>query len=170
MARMDGGAAVCNAKEGLGELDLWNQVREAVSRIDESWADLGTRKDNGGFGFTKKEYATAIYLALRGNKVMSRDDTDGRGDVWVDRKRSEFKAPTSKNAVQQRLKKAHKQGVDAVFLDVRGTDLSRDIDSSAVRGQVESFSNGPIREVWAIGGNEGSSLMSVSQWYAKMYG
>jgi hypothetical protein len=76
-----------------------------------------------------------------------------------------------KNAVQQRLKKAHKQGVDAVFLDVRGTDLSRDIVSSAVRGQVGSFSNGPnFREVWAIGGNEGSSLMSVSQWYAKMYG
>ncbi|MDT0392360.1 RHS repeat-associated core domain-containing protein [Streptomyces dubilierae] len=171
MARMEGGASACNAKEELGELELWGEVRDAVSRIDESWADPGTQRQNGGFGFSSKEYATAIYLALRGSEVMSRDDTDGRGDAWVDRRRSEFKAPTSKNAVQQRLKKAHKQGVDAVFLDVRGSDLSRDAVSSAVRGQVGSFTNGPnFREVWVIGGQEGSSLVSASQWYEKMYG
>jgi len=46
-----------------------------------------------------KEYATAIYLALRKHALTSRDDIDRRGDAWVDTKGSEFKAPGSRGAV-----------------------------------------------------------------------
>ncbi|WP_308010727.1 RHS repeat-associated core domain-containing protein [Streptomyces sp. AC495_CC817] len=164
MARMDGGTSFCKGKEDFTELKLWKDVADAAYDIDESWADEGTRKKQNGFGFSDKEYETAIFLAVRGAKVMSRDDTDGRGDAWVSGKRSEFKAPTSRNAVQVRLKKAHKQGVDSVFLDVRGTDLDRDTVTRAVRGQVSSFSNGPnFQRVWAVGGKTGG-IMSFGAW------
>ncbi|MFF3974154.1 hypothetical protein ACFYZ6_30485 [Streptomyces rubiginosohelvolus] len=71
-----------------------------TSRIDESWANDGARPKQGRFGFSNDEYATAIYLALREKKVTSRNDIDGRGDAWVYGKRSEFKAPSSRNAIQ----------------------------------------------------------------------
>lgn len=165
--------AVCGGMEEAYEFKTWNDVRKAVYRIDESWADSGTRKENKGFGFSDKEYATAIYLALRESKVTSRDDTDKRGDAWVDGKRSEFKAPSSRNAVQQRLKKAHTQNVDTVFLDVRGTNISWDFDTvrRAVNGQVQSFGGGPsFSEVWVIFGNSDRSLIPRDQRFDKVYG
>ncbi|MFI2430349.1 RHS repeat-associated core domain-containing protein [Streptomyces sp. NPDC018693] len=167
-----GNRATCNGIEELHEFKLWNKVRDAAFNIDESWASEGTRRENNGFGFSDKEYETAIFLAVQGMKVMSRDDTDGRGDAWVDEKRSEFKAPTSRNAVQQRVKKAHKQGVDAVFLDVRGTDLDKDTVEGAVRGQVRSFSNGPnFKEVWSIHGEPGGAFTGyVYHQFYQIYG
>ncbi|KAB2587633.1 hypothetical protein [Streptomyces arboris] len=126
-------------------------VKDVVSRIDESMASPENVKKNHGRGFDNKEYSLALYLAMRGKEVMSRDDSDGAGDAWVNGVRSEFKAPTSRSAVQGRLKKAHGQGVDHVYLDVRDTGLSDGDVERAVNGQVKSFGGGPtFREVWVV--------------------
>ncbi|MEU0273905.1 RHS repeat-associated core domain-containing protein [Streptomyces sp. NPDC006307] len=160
-----GDAAFCRGVEEAWELAMWNDVRKAVQRIDESWASPENIKKNNGRGFTDKEYELAFYLAMNGRKnVMSRNDTDGAGDAWVDAKRSEFKAPTSRNAIQTRLKKAHTQNVDHVYLDVRGTGLQREDVERAVRGQVKSFVSGPtFAEVWAVGGDS-------HPWDLRVYG
>lgn len=73
---------------------------------------------------------------------MSRDDTDGKGGTFVNRRRSEIKAPSSRNAIQSRLKKAHKQEVEVVYMDVRGTGLTQDVVRNTVRGQVSHFASG----------------------------
>jgi RHS repeat-associated protein len=160
------GSPACRSAEVTLEEYLWSRVDEAAYRIDESWASEGTRKENGGFGFSDAEYAVAIYLSwVQGKNVMSRDDTDKRGDAWVDGIRSEFKSPRSRNAVQVRIKKAHNQGVEEVYLDTRGTGLDSDTISDAVKGQALSFSSGPNwSRVYVIGG------AALDPWFEKVYG
>ena len=45
---LGGRSSNCGMQEAAHELKLWNEVKKAVIRIDESWADAGTRKENGG--------------------------------------------------------------------------------------------------------------------------
>ncbi|MGW2084562.1 RHS repeat-associated core domain-containing protein [Streptomyces sp. NPDC001880] len=168
-----GDRRLCNGVEEFFELDRWNDVRKAVGRIDESWASPEMRKKNNGRGFDNKEYSLALYLALKGKKVMSRDDSDGAGDAWVDKIRSEFKAPTSRNAIQTRLKKANQQNADHVYLDVRGTGLHQGDVERAVNGQVKSFAGGAtFNEVWAVGGEAYAYLNggAFGAWDIRVYG
>lgn len=137
------------------EAKLWQSVFDAIELIDESWASPENLKKQGGKGFDNAEYSIAITLAMDGRQVMSRDDSDGYGDAYVDGVRSEFKAPTSSTAIQTRLRKANKQQVDAVYLDVRGSGLDFEDAQAAVADRIRQFNDhgGPtFSEVWLISG------------------
>ncbi|WP_327257267.1 RHS repeat-associated core domain-containing protein [Streptomyces sp. NBC_01244] len=148
-----GDQSFCNAYEGGTELYASTLVAKAAGQIDESWATKEMKMKNGGKGFDNAEYAIAFALALDGRKVMSRDDTDGYGDAYVDGVRSEFKAPTTYNAVDKRLKKAHEQHVKAVYLDIRGADLDFGKAEDKVNNRIRQWTRGStVEEVYLIHG------------------
>ncbi|RSS45073.1 RHS repeat-associated core domain-containing protein [Streptomyces sp. WAC08241] len=132
-----------------------SDVEKIMERIDESWKRKNKQGEEG-FGFDDPaEFQIALTLAIHGHSVMSRNDDQlapHAGDAWVDDKRADFKAMSSKrdDGLRDHLKKAdRKQQVDLAVIDLRAGGM----DERTANKGIDDFkrSNTHIQRVIVFG-------------------
>ncbi|MFJ9263614.1 RHS repeat-associated core domain-containing protein [Streptomyces bacillaris] len=138
-----GGRAGCRFANWMMERNYQKLIRDALSRIDESW---GSKNKNGGFGFGDEEFEMALNLAREGYEVVARGSDGGapgaKGkksfDAWVDGVRTEFKdlSTTSRKGITREIRSADEQGAD--FAYIRLKNASRGMAESAVNSIKKS--------------------------------
>ncbi|MFG2950464.1 RHS repeat-associated core domain-containing protein [Streptomyces adustus] len=133
-----------------------DEAEEIMSRIDESWKRKNKQGEEG-FGFDDPaEFQIALTLAIHGHQVMSRNDDQlapHAGDAWVDDKRADFKAMSSRRSdgLRDHLKKAdRKQQVDLAVVDLRPGGMSKDDAEDGLR-QFSRGSTGHVQRVIVFG-------------------
>ncbi|MFD4655941.1 ricin-type beta-trefoil lectin domain protein [Kitasatospora sp. NPDC058444] len=146
--REPGGKAGCRFASYMNQKGLADQVKEVLSRIDES--DSGKNESDAG-AFGDDDFEVAFQVALDGHHVVARGENtpapgaqDGnRFDAWVDGVRSEFKLVRgSANRINGHLSKANTQGVDSVYIML----LNSNITEREAKNKVNGWLKTPGRE------------------------